>query len=73
MAFLTWWSAHFAAKRWRVFPTAIGLNPPSFFSKAKREAPKKEGQADAAVLPINVKLTKVVRDLGNGGPPSSAE
>ena len=30
----------FPAKRLKVFPTAIGLTPPSFFERAIKEAPK---------------------------------
>ena len=56
-----------------VHPTAIGLVPPSFFSSATRDAPKKKGRIALGVLPWRIALIRDVRDLSKAGPPSCAD
>ena len=55
-----------------VHPTAINLTPPSFFSSATRNAPKKRRTA-LGVLPWRITLNRDVRTLGKPGPPSCAD
>ena len=52
--------------------TAIGLTPPSFFSKATWDALKKKGRTALGVLPWRITLIRDVRALSKAGPPPCA-
>ena len=65
--------AALAESLWRVHPTAIGLIPPSFFSRAIRVAPKKEGRIEAGQFPLRMNLVRAVRALRSAMPLASAE
>ena len=57
--------AGFATSRRRVEPTAIGLIPPPFFSRAINEAPKKARRMDGGVRPSRTKLAKEERAVSS--------
>ena len=58
--------AAFAASRRRVEPTAMGLIPPPFFSRATKEAPKKAGRMEGGVQLSRTKLVKEERAVRRG-------
>ena len=70
---MTQFPADLAARRRRDHPTAIGLTPPSFLSRATKDAPKKKGRTGAGVLPSSTKLMNAVSASSSSGPPPSAD
>ena len=66
-------AAVLAARRWMVHPTAIGLNPPSFFPSAPRDASKKKGRTALGVLPWRITLISDFRAVSKAGPPPCAD
>ena len=48
----------------------MGLNPPPFFLRAIKEAPKKAGRMEGGVLPSRTSLVKEVRRMEGGVLPS---
>ncbi len=62
-----------AASRWRIHPTAIGLTPRSFLSKAAGKAPKIKFKTGGWVLSVITRSMKEVRASSGTEPPTSAE
>ena len=65
IASMTLFPAHLATRRRRVQPTAIGRTPPSFFSRAIKEAPKNKGRTLGGALPARIRLVKDVSALSS--------
>ena len=64
---------HFAARRRRVFPTAMGRTPPFSFPKGIRVAPKKTCLTEGSVPPRSTRLIKAVKDWRSLTPGPSAD
>ena len=64
--------AHVAARWWKVHPTAISRNTPSFFLRATKDAPNKNGRTMTGVFPERTRFVSAERLRRRGTPPRPA-